>query len=200
MVTKLNRIAVFCGASRGSRPEYAQAARQLAKALVEANITLIYGGGKVGLMGELADQVLKLGGEIIGIIPSILVEREIAHPKLTKMHIVHSMHERKQLYSKFADGFIMLPGGAGSLEEFFEVFVGGQLGFHKKPCGILNVVNYYDLVIKFLGYSVVEGFSEAVYRDMIIVEDNAQQLLQRFTEYQAPAAKWVKELKSVEIR
>ena len=190
---KLEKIAVFCGSSAGIEPAYATAAQQLGKTFTTANISLIFGGGKVGLMGILADAVLANDGEVIGVMPQFLVEKEIAHPHVTKFHIANSMHERKALIAELADGFILLPGGTGSAEEFLEIFTWAQLGLHKKPCGILNVNHYYDHLLKFLEHSVASGFMSPIYRDMIIVEDSAKKLLDRFMIYHAPTqVKWVK--------
>ena len=186
MITKLNRLAVFCGAFSGNRPEYLKAANDLAEALVKANIELVYGGGHVGLMGHLAAQMLKLGGKIIGVIPRFLVDKELANADLSELHVVDSMHERKLLLAKMADGFIMLPGGVGTLDEFFDVFTLAKIGLHNKPCGILNIANFYDTLVNFLKKTVTEGFLDTISHEMIIVENQPEQLLQRFMHYRSP--------------
>ena len=186
MITKLNRLAVFCGAFSGNRPEYLKAANDLAEALVKANIELVYGGGHVGLMGHLAAQMLKLGGKIIGVIPRFLVDKELANADLSELHVVDSMHERKLLLAKMADGFIMLPGGVGTLDEFFDVFTLAKIGLHNKPCGILNIANFYDTLVNFLKKTVTEGFLDTISHEMIIVENQPEQLLQRFMQYRSP--------------
>ena len=182
MKAKLNKIAVFCGSNHGIRQEYTEATNQLAKSLFDANISLVYGGANVGLMGVLANQMLELGGEVIGVLPQNLIEWEVAHRDITKLHIVPTMHERKVMMMNLADGFVMLPGGAGSLDEFFEVVTLAQLGLHKKPCGLLNTAGYYDLLISFLEHSVTEGFIKNGYRDLFMIENHPDQLLQRFLQ------------------
>src|SRR5579871_639763 len=149
-MTTLRRVCVFCGSSSGLRSSYAEAARRLGWTLAGHKVGLVYGGGKVGLMGTVADAVLERGGEAIGVIPQPLVAREIAHPGLTELRIVSSMHERKALMADLSDAFIALPGGYGTLEEFAEALTWSQLGIHKKPCGLLNVAGYYDNLIAFL--------------------------------------------------
>lgn len=186
MINKLNRIAVFCGAFSGNRPEYLQAADHLAEVLVNANIELVYGGGNVGLMGKLAAEMLRLGGKVIGVIPGFLVEKEVASSNLSELHVVDSMHERKLLLAKMADGFVMLPGGVGTLDEFFEVFTLAKIGLHHKPCGILNIANFYDTLVNFLKKTVTEGFLDTISHEMIIIENKPDQLLQRFVNYRSP--------------
>ncbi len=190
----INKIGVFCGSNTGNDSVYAEFAVQLAEVIINAGMSLVYGGANVGLMGVIANHVIKNGGEIIGVIPRSLVDVEIAHQSLTKMYIVDSMHERKALIANLADGFIMLPGGPGSLDEFFEIYTWAQLGFHCKPCGLLNVNNYYDYLLKFLNHAVVEGFLKSIHKDMIIVEHSPHIMLQKFRDYCAPSeAKWIKE-------
>ena len=154
----MKRICVFCGSSSGARPHYVEAARQTGLALVERGFGLVYGGANVGLMGEIANTVLKQGGEVIGVIPEALVGRELAHACLTELRIVKSMHERKTLMSDLADGFIALPGGYGTFEEFCEIITWAQLGLHRKPCGVLNVCGYYDQLLSFFDSAVREKF------------------------------------------
>lgn len=190
---KIKKIGVFCGANAGSDPIYTQATIQLAEYLVDAGITLVYGGSKAGLMGILADSVLKNNGQVIGVIPQSLVNVELAHPHLSELHIVNSMQERKTLIAELSDGFIMLPGGAGSLDEFFEMYTLAQLGYHAKPCSILNMNNYYDHLLTFLDHAVDQGFMKQAYRNMIIIEKTPQILLQKLNAYQAPGKKWIVE-------
>lgn len=190
----IKKIAVFCGANLGNSAIYQNAAKQLADVLQAAGITLVYGGTKVGLMGVLADHILSKGGHAIGVIPKSLVEVEIAHDNLTELHVVNSMQERKAMMAEFADAFVMLPGGPGSLDEFFEMMTWTQLGFHAKPCGILNVNGYYDSLLKFLDHVVAEGFMKSIHRNIAIAENTADALIQKLEAYQAPSeSKWIKE-------
>lgn len=185
-MNKLNRLAVFCGAYSGNRPEYLKAADDLAKVLVEANVELVYGGSNIGIMGRLASEMLNLGGKVIGIIPEILIAKEMPSRNLTALHVVNSMRERKRLLENLSDGFIMLPGGVGTLDEFFEVYTLAKIGVHQKPCGILNTSNFFDTLIHFLNQTVEEGFLDTVSHEMIIVENCPAKLLQRFVKYQSP--------------
>jgi uncharacterized protein (TIGR00730 family) len=188
----VKNICVFCGSNPGSNPDYMEGAKKLGIALAEAGITLVYGGARIGLMGAVADTVLAHGGEVIGVIPKSLVDREIAHTGLTDLHIVGSMHERKALMSELADGFIALPGGSGTLEEFFEVFTWAQLGHHQKPCGLLNLNGYFTPLLQFIDHTIGEGFMKEDYRAMILSDSEPEPLLQRFEQYQAPEiVKWV---------
>jgi len=145
----INSLCVYCGSSSGKLNEYATAANALAAALVSLNIRLVYGGASIGIMGALADSVLALGGQVVGVIPKALAHKEVEHPNLTELHVTHSMHERKMRMAELSDGFIALPGGIGTLEELFEIWTWAQLGFHHKPCGLLNVAGYYDALIAF---------------------------------------------------
>ena len=183
----IERIAIFCGAFRGKHPAYCQTAEVLADIFCNEKITLIYGGAKIGIMGAMADRMLQGGGQVIGIIPHALVALEVAHNNLHKLHSVDSMHQRKWLMSELADGFIMLPGGIGSLDEFFEIYTWAKLGHHNKPCGILNVNGYYDQLLKFLDQMVAEGFLDKIHREMIIVHESPELLLQAFKNYTPPA-------------
>jgi uncharacterized protein (TIGR00730 family) len=189
----VERICIFCGASPGARPEYAHATAELAGMLVDDGIGVVYGGGGVGLMGALADAVLAQGGEIIGVIPRALVDREIAHPDVTDMRVVGSMHERKALMAELADAFVALPGGLGTLEELFEVYTWAQLGLHRKPCGLLNVEGYYDGVAGFLGHAVEERFLRQEHREMLMVESEPRALIERLREYEPDSVlpKWI---------
>jgi uncharacterized protein (TIGR00730 family) len=188
----MKRVCVYCGSSPGSQPDYAEAAKNLAHALVKRQIDLVYGGASVGVMGVLANTVLAEGGHVIGIIPQGLVDKEVAHTGLSDLRVVKSMHERKTLMSELSDGFIALPGGLGTLEELLEVLTWAQLGLHQKPCGLLNIRDYYRSLIDFLDHAVSEKFLEEVYRTMLLVEKQPERLLERFECYQAPAvARWV---------
>jgi uncharacterized protein (TIGR00730 family) len=182
----MQSICVYCGSSRGNRDAYADSARMLAHTLVERNIRLIYGGATVGTMGVLADTVLELGGKVVGVIPEALTRKEIAHPDLDALHVTRSMHERKMLMADLADGFIALPGGLGTLEELFEIWTWAQLGFHAKPCGLLNIEGYFDALIGFLDHSTAEGFIKPLHRSMLLVETYPQTLLDRFVGYHPP--------------
>ncbi|RJF98837.1 TIGR00730 family Rossman fold protein [Noviherbaspirillum saxi] len=154
----MKSLCVYCGSSAGASPVYADAARMLAKTMVDENISLVYGGGNVGLMGIIADEVLRLGGEATGVIPKALMDKEVGHVGLTHLHIVKDMHERKALMAELSHGFVAMPGGIGTLEELFEVFTWSQLGFHDKPIGLLNVNGFYDGLIGFLEHVIEERF------------------------------------------
>jgi uncharacterized protein (TIGR00730 family) len=188
----MRRICVFAGSSPGARVEYSAAARDLGRALVRRQIDLVYGGARVGLMGSLADAVLAGGGRVTGVIPEGLMTKEIAHDQLSELKVVASMHERKALMSDLADGFIALPGGWGTLEEFFEVLTWAQLGMHRKPCGLLNASGYFDQLLAFIDHSVEERFVRLENRAMILVAATADELLQGFAEYVPPRVeKWI---------
>lgn len=186
------KICVFCGSSPGARDDYANAARALAATFVRNDVSLVYGGGSVGLMGILADEVLRLGGRVTGVIPRTLWDREVGHRSLTELHIVDTMHERKQLMADLADAFIALPGGLGTFEEIFEIWTWAQLGVHAKPVGFLDVAGYYAPLMEFLDRAVDEQFVRAETRRIAIVESEPELLLRRFKEYRPPAvAKWI---------
>jgi uncharacterized protein (TIGR00730 family) len=188
----MKRISVFCGSSPGARPEYVLAARQLAKALVSRSIGLVYGGASVGLMGELARTVEAFGGEVVGVIPKSLVDKEIAYRQLKDLRVVGSMHERKALIADLVDRFIAIPGGLGTLEEFFEVLTWAQLGIHRKPCGLLNVVRYYDGLLEFLDHAVEQRFVKDVHRALIIVNDDPNGLVESLLSYRPVTVdKWL---------
>lgn len=188
----MRRICVFCGSNSGARPEYLQAARELGRVLVENDIGLVYGGASVGAMGAIADAVLDLGGDVIGVMPQSLVDKEVANTRLTDLRIVDSMHQRKALMAELADAFIVLPGGLGTLEEFFEVVTWAQLEMHQKPCGLLNICGYYDYLITFLDHAVSERLIRQEHRDMILVDKSAERLLKNFAAYRAPEVqKWI---------
>lgn len=193
----MKRICVFCGSSPGARTEYVQAARSLGRALADKAITLVYGGATVGLMGQLADACLGAGGEVIGVIPRRLVEMEVAKKDLAQLHVVDSMHERKALMADLADGFIALPGGLGTIEEFFEALTWAQLGMHQKPCGLLNTCGFFDNLVAFVGHLVDQQFVENDHRTMIQIDETPVGLLARLDAYEAPRtdkAAWVLEM------
>jgi uncharacterized protein (TIGR00730 family) len=188
----LQSVCVFCGSSTGSDPAYTEAARSLGTTLAEAGIRLVFGGGHVGLMGEISNAALAAGGDVIGVIPKFLVERELAHEGLSDLRIVGSMHERKALMSDLSEAFIALPGGTGTLEEFFEVLTWAQLGEHHKPCGLLNVAEYYDPLLTVFDRMVEAGFLSESNRALLLVESEAGRLLQRFDFYEPPkTVKWI---------
>jgi len=175
----LKRICVFCGANAGSRAAYTTAARDLASLMAGQKIGLVYGGGNVGLMGIIADAMLDAGSEVIGVIPASLVAKEVAHYGVTELRVVQTMHERKALMSDLSDAFIAMPGGFGTLDEFFEILTWSQLGFHRKPCGLLNIAGYYDGLLKMLDHAVAEGFLRPENRKLVIDETDSSRLLQR---------------------
>ena len=188
----MNSVCVFCGSSPGNDPAYAESARQLGRTLAANNTTLVYGGGHVGLMGIVADAALEIGGRVVGVMPKSLVDREIGHQGLTKLHVVHSMHERKALMSELSNGFIALPGGNGTLEEFFEVLTWAQLGEHDKPCGLLNVAGYYDPLLRVFDQMVDRAFLKEEHRKLVLVEEDPSALLDRFESYEPPETiKWI---------
>lgn len=185
----MKRLAVFCGSSNGASETYKEGAIQLGKELARQGITLVYGGSSLGIMGTVADTVLESGGQVIGVIPKMLVEKEISHPHLTELIVVDSMHERKAKMVDLADGFIALPGGMGTLEEFFEVLTWAQLGLHQKPCGILNISHYYDLLISFLDHINEQQFLQDKFRSMVLIESEPAQLIEKFKSYVPPTVK-----------
>jgi len=179
----MKSLCIYCGSSPGSSPVYAQAARSLAQDMVNNNIALVYGGGNVGLMGIIADEVMRLGGIATGVIPTALLEKELGHNGLTKLHIVKDMHERKAMMAELSDGFIAMPGGIGTLEELFEVFTWAQLGFHQKPIGLLNVDGFYDGLIQFIQHMVSQRFLKAEQADLLMNAPDGEALLERFKAF-----------------
>src|ERR1051325_3906548 len=179
----MKRICVFAGSNSGKRPEYLAAAKELARTLAERKIGVVYGGARIGLMGALADTTLEHGGSVVGVMPEVLVEKEVAHTGLTELRVVSSMHERKATMAQLSDGFIALPGGYGTLEEFFEVVTWGQLGIHAKPCGLLNVAGYFDPMLTMIGHSVSEGFVRADNRKLIVSAPTVSDLLEKMQNY-----------------
>jgi len=175
----LQKFCVFCGSNPGGEPAYTEAAVSVGRLIASRGGQLVYGGGRVGLMGSVANAALEAGGEVIGVMPRSLVEKEIAHTGLTKLHIVESMHERKALMEKLSDAFLLLPGGFGSWDEFSEIVTWAQLGIHAKPCGILNVAGYYDPFLAQIDRAVAEGFVRPAHRNMVLVASDAGMLLSR---------------------
>ena len=183
-------VCVFTGSRHGASPKHAQAAMELSEELVKRGLGLVYGGGNVGLMNIIANTALEHGGYVVGVIPDGLVSKEVAHTGLSELRIVHSMHERKALMAELAAGFIALPGGIGTMEEFFEVLSWAQLGLHNKPCGLLNIGGYYDSLIEFLDHTVAEDFVKPKHRALLIVTNQVLKLLDRFEAIiGAPVAK-----------
>lgn len=180
----LRAICVFCGASPGGNPVYAEVATALGRTLAEAKITLIYGGGAVGLMGVVADAALAAGGEVIGVIPQSLQHAEVGHPGLTRLEVVDGMHARKARMAELSDAFIALPGGLGTLEELFEVWTWGQLGYHAKPLGLLEVNGFYGKLIGFLDHLVEERFVRQPHRAMLQVRENPAELLEALNQWE----------------
>jgi uncharacterized protein (TIGR00730 family) len=188
----MQSVCLYLGSSPGVRPEYEAVVRQLATLIAGRGMTLVYGGGNVGLMGIAANAALEAGGEVIGVIPADIADKEVGHNGLTQLHVVDSMHERKMRMAKLSDGIIALPGGLGTLEELFEMLTWSQLGFHNKPIGLVNVAGYYDLLLAFLDHMVVERFVKPEHRDLLLMERDPEQLLDRMAVYQPPKTdKWL---------
>ena len=188
----VKRICVYCGSNPGNRPGYKLAAINLAETIVERGYELVYGGANVGIMGVIADAALAKGGKVHGVIPGALIEKEIAHQGLTRLYSVGSMAERKQKMADLSDGFVSLPGGAGTMDEMFEMWVWAQLGWNDKPSALMNVEGYYDHLLRFLDHQATEGYVKQAHRDMLVVSDNASDILDQFENYVAPnIGKWV---------
>jgi uncharacterized protein (TIGR00730 family) len=188
----MKRICVFCGSSPGRSASYAAAASELGRLLAKRGIGLVYGGANVGLMGALANAVMDAGGDVIGVIPQSLVKYEVAHRGLPDLRVVASMHERKAMMAELADGFIAMPGGNGTLEEFFEVLTWAQLGEHSKPCGLLDIDDYYSHLLAFLDHAVEERFLRPEHRKMLVVESSPEAILDRLAAYRPPKiGKWI---------
>ena len=186
------RICVFCGSSPGARKSYATAAISLARHLAANKIGIVYGGGRVGLMGMLADAALEAGGDIIGVIPQSLADKELSHPLLSDLRVVGSMHERKALMAELSDAFIALPGGYGTFEEFCEVLTWTQLGLQRKPCGILNVEGYYDRLLALFDHALAEQFLKPEHREMVLSDHSPEALIKSLLEYKLPwVDKWI---------
>jgi uncharacterized protein (TIGR00730 family) len=188
----MRRVCIFTGSSSGARPEYRETAADLGRLLAERGIGVVYGGARVGLMGVVADAALAAGGEVVGVIPDALVAKEVAHTGLTDLRVVASMHERKAMMSDLADAFIAMPGGWGTLEEFFEVLTWAQLGLHAKPCGLLNTLGYFDGLLAFLSHTIDEGFVRSQNAALIAVSATPDGLLDRLgTPPPPPVEKWL---------
>ena len=189
----MKRLCVFCGSAVGNQPVYREVAVAMGSLLARRGIGLVYGGGHVGLMGVVADACLSAGGEVIGVIPQALADREIAHARLTELHVVDSMHTRKALMADLSDAFIAMPGGVGTFEEFFEAVTWTQLGLHKKPCGLLNAGAFYTPLAAFIDQAVSEGFIKPVHRAFIVVDDNPERLLDTLGTVKLPdVPKWIR--------
>lgn len=188
----MNRLCVSCGSSPGRHPAYLAAAAELGTVLAKRRIGLVYGGASIGLMGAVADAARAAGGEVIGVIPRALVEFEVAHTGLADLRIVASMHERKALMAELSEGLVALPGGIGTLEELFEVWTWGQLGSHRKPCALLNVAGFYDRLLGFLDFVADEAFLRPVHREMLLVAETPDILLEKLQAYRAPPeTRWI---------
>ena len=188
----MKRVCVFCGSSPGVRKSYALAAARLAENLAASGLTIVYGGGNVGLMGILADAALKAGGEVIGVIPGMLASKELAHSGLTELRVVGSMHERKALMAELSDAFIAMPGGYGTFDEFCEILTWTQLGLKRSPCGLLNIDGYYDHLLKLFDHAVAEQFVKPVHRRMVLDDSDPASLVSRIKGYSAPVVdKWI---------
>ena len=186
MASTLQRVCVYCASNDGARPEYLASARQIGTLLAERGMAVVYGGGRVGLMGALADAALGAGGEVIGVMPHALVQREVAHHGLTALHVVDSMHERKALLAEMADAFVALPGGLGTLEEFFETWTWAQLGVHQKPVGLLDVADYWRPLVTMLEHVEAEGFMRGTPREWLVIDTDPTSLLDRLATFQPP--------------
>ncbi len=186
MTSTLQRVCVYCASNDGARPEYLASARQIGTLLAQRGMAVVYGGGRVGLMGALADAALGAGGEVIGVMPHALVQREVAHHGLTALHVVDSMHERKALLAEMADAFVALPGGLGTLEEFFETWTWAQLGVHQKPVGLLDVADYWRPLVTMLEHVEAEGFMRGTPREWLVIDTEPTSLLDRLATFQPP--------------
>lgn len=188
----MKRICVFCGSNAGGDPIFLETAGKVGEFLANENVEIVYGGGRVGLMGKVADSALANGGKVIGAIPAALDRKEIAHQGLTKIHIVESMHERKALMAELADGFIALPGGFGTFEEFCEIVTWAQLGIHQKPCALLNINGFYDDMIAMFDHSTANNFISREHRELVIVENNIEKLYEKMKNFRPPVTeKWL---------
>ncbi len=182
----MQKICVFCGSSPGLKPAYAAAAQALGRILAGKQIGLVYGGGSVGMMGQVADAVIAKGGQVVGVVPQSIAEKEVAHTGLSDLRVVHSMHERKALMADLSDGFIALPGGLGTLEEFVEILTWLQLGIHHKPCGLLNVSQYWEKFTGFLDHIVEQQFMQPEHRAMVLMDEDPQALIAKLEDFRPP--------------
>ena len=188
----MRAVCVFCGSNPGARPDYLEAAGRTGRTIARAGLTLVYGGASVGCMGAVADAALEQGGRVVGVIPQSLIDKEIAHTGLTENHVTTSMHERKAKMAELSDGFIALPGGAGTMEEMFEVWTWGQLGLHAKPLALLDVAGFFEPLVAFLDHQRAEAFMQPAHREMLLVDRDPAALLDRMAAYQPPTvAKWI---------
>jgi uncharacterized protein (TIGR00730 family) len=190
--SEIRRLCVFCGSSSG-RVRHLSAARRFGRTVAGQGLEIVYGGARIGTMGALADGAVEAGGSVIGVVPRVLVRKEVAHDGLARLHVVETMHERKALMADLADAFVALPGGAGTLEEFFEVWTWAQLKLHAKPVGLLDVDGFYDPVLAMVDRMVDDGFLKPPYRDMLIVDDDPERLLKRLADYRAPDYRWTED-------
>lgn len=187
----MNSVCVYCGSANGAKPVYADAARAFGRALANAGLTLVYGGERVGLMGVIADEVIASGGRAIGVITELLYDKEVGHTGLTELHVVPDMHHRKKMMAELADAFVAMPGGAGTLEEFFEVYTWAQLGYHRKPVALYNVDAFYQPLITLLEHTVDEGFMQRTYFDALCIDAAPDALIDQLVRYRPPARdKW----------
>ncbi|HKI36554.1 MAG TPA: TIGR00730 family Rossman fold protein [Gemmataceae bacterium] len=189
----MRRVCVFCGSSAGKRPEYRDAARRFGELLARRGVGLVFGAGHVGLMGFVADAVLRGGGEAVGVIPQALVDKELAHRGLTALHVVGTMHQRKALMADLADGFVALPGGFGTADELFEILTWAQLGLHAKPVGLLNVAGFFDPLLAWVEHCVGEGFLRPEHREMLLISANSEEILEMLLRHKVPVRtpKWI---------
>jgi uncharacterized protein (TIGR00730 family) len=189
----MKQVCIFCGSYQGSQPIYMTAAHAMGMGLAQRGLGLVYGGGRVGLMGAVADGTLAGGGKVVGVIPQSLVDRELAHARLSEMHVVSSMHERKAMMAEIADAFVAMPGGFGTLDELFEIITWAQLGFHHKPIALLNVGGYFEPMLTFIEHMATEGFIKPEHRRAVLVKNEVDDLLDTLLNYQPPPLeKWIK--------
>lgn len=194
----MKSVCVYCGSSSGAKPIYAQAAKGFARALVAAGCSLVYGGGRVGLMGIIADEVLAAGGRVVGVIPELLLNKEVGHRGLTELHVVPDMHQRKRMMADLSDAFVALPGGAGTLEELFEVYTWAQLGYHGKGIGLYDIGGYYAPLLAMLEHTVSEGFMQQAYLDILQIDADARSLIEKLRRYHPPGRdKWATQREAV---
>ncbi|KDR38755.1 TIGR00730 family Rossman fold protein [Caballeronia glathei] len=194
----MKAVCVYCGSAPGARPVYAEAAKAFGRALVEADMSLVYGGGRVGLMGLIADEVLANGGRAVGVIPELLLKKEVGHTDLTELHVVPDMHERKKKMADLSDAFVAMPGGVGTFEELFEVYTWAQLGYHQKPVALLDVDGYYDPLLSMLQHTVEEGFMRRAYLDMLQVAADPAAMIDKLKRYIPPLHdKWAEKRNAV---
>lgn len=200
MARTFQSLCVYCGSSVGASPSYAEAARELARTLAAANINLVYGGGNIGLMGTIANEMLELGMKVTGVIPQALMRKEVGHLELSTLHVVKDMHERKAMMAELSDGFIAMPGGMGTLEELFEVLTWSQLGFHDKPVGLLNVDGFYQALLDFMQHLVTQRFVKPEHSELLIPANTPAALLERMQAFEPKAAsKWLDQATAQQI-